>query len=330
MVRIFTLFFLLIIGHSFVHPLVAAEVLAVYPKKNHVVISQDSDHTWRNDDSVCFTRHERQIACGKIIKSQKKSSLVEIESSEQAIKRKTIHDSPTYTFLELEFEKAPVKKGDTATYTGSENRGLSSTAQLPPPENSGVSPLLGISEDTKKSNERVGQEDLLFTTTENRDPAATESSNDTFGRGGDPRPLSNILAGLDYIFPNVQYQQSVSNHFAVGITAMYMSAPIGSGSLSALGGYLTLNYYSQKSFTGIWAQFGAGYYSESLTLNGNSDSLSTPAAIAVVGWRFLWDSGLNFGFGVGAQYLTQAKTANVDLGFSGLLPVISMDLGFAF
>jgi hypothetical protein len=332
-------------------PLFAAEVIQVWPKKNRIEISTDDGRKWANQDRVCLSRNGKKLGCGRVIemKEEKKSAIVEIDTPALDVSKKTVRDSPSFTYLELVFGNAKIKKGDEVEWLGGGD-----TPREPATAIEDI-PIQNIEPETKKNGdvltEGSGKDDLLMTADgigekkkdspkvekASREPQSEENNVPVMDTRISPEkpdekaPLSDLIVGLNYIFPNLQYQQGLSNHLTTGLTAIYLGTPVGTGDLKAGGGLITLNYYSEKLFSGNWIQLGAGYYGVTLSSsNGKSDSFRTPVGMALVGWRFTWENCINFGFAVGAQYLFQAKTANVDVGFSGLFPSISLDFGVAF
>jgi hypothetical protein len=111
---------------------------------------------------------------------------------------------------------------------------------------------------------------------------------------------------------------------------IYISTPISNGSIKGWGGYLTLNQYSLEPFHGSWIQLGLGMISLKGEVGGVEANFYTPAIEGSVGWRWFWESGLNFGFGLGAQYFVAPKTSAINLDYSGFFPSIAFDVGFAF
>ena len=93
---------------------------------------------------------------------------------------------------------------------------------------------------------------------------------------------------------NVEFQVSASNHFALGLKSNFSN--------QSILGAITLNYYSRKPFEGIWIQLGFAYdYYRSLDNNifGDSTIRATTPLLFGMGWRYLADNNLTFGFAAG-------------------------------
>ncbi len=95
---------------------------------------------------------------------------------------------------------------------------------------------------------------------------------------------------------NIEFQISASNHFALGLKANFSNM--------AILGAVTLNYYSRRPFEGIWVQMGFGYdYYRSLDNNifGDNTIRATTPLIFLMGWRYLAENNLTFGFCAGVN-----------------------------
>jgi hypothetical protein len=316
-----------------------------------VVVSQDKSRSFQLNDKLCFKRRRSEVACGEVIStsaSEASVKLVHRKDATKQVEKESRHDS----YVELVFERAQVKTNDRVVREGEPEveRTVASRRRRAPvetmPEKNVEDEMDQFSSSVsdeptdKVSSELVtglrnfrkepaahetpmdGKEDLLTA----RDLTKTDPDEQLVGRDY----MSDISIGLSYIFPTIQYQQNLIANLATGVLVSYMDVPVGNGSLHGFGGMLTLNSYGQEPFRGPWFQLGAGLYSLSSTSGGVSSSYTSPAMLTNVGWRWLWDTGVNFGFGVGVQYLFNAKPAGSSLDFSGLLPSIALDLGFAF
>lgn len=147
-----------------------------------------------------------------------------------------------------------------------------------------------------------------------------------------------ITASSPFPFPQFQLtlQYTLKPKFALGVSPIYFSAPSATGlsRISALGSFVTLNYYRSEYFRGMWIQGGAGF---AMITASDSSTIPTVASetglafggIATVGWRGYWDIGMNVGIAVGAEYLTSPTFTNY-VGSAGFIPLVLLDVGFNF
>jgi hypothetical protein len=91
-----------------------------------------------------------------------------------------------------------------------------------------------------------------------------------------------------------------------------------------------VSFYENGWFKGMWVFGGVGLLQLKASLSGGEASFSSILVSAGSGWRWQWDSGINFGFAVGLNYMSKVKTPAVPLDASNLLPSILMDFGFSF
>lgn len=139
---------------------------------------------------------------------------------------------------------------------------------------------------------------------------------------------ANLTLGVNYIFLTATLQIHLYHGLAVSGGATYYSLSSRGGSFKGPGGFGALNYYGDPSFGGLWIQAGAGAGQFQIDLNG-IEQIDSTFVLASIGWRWKLKSSFNFGFGVGTTYLFKTKDT-IDLGLSGFLPLIVMDLGVAF
>ncbi|MBI4404236.1 MAG: hypothetical protein HY537_08750 [Deltaproteobacteria bacterium] len=139
----------------------------------------------------------------------------------------------------------------------------------------------------------------------------------------------NVSAGMNVTAPFAHVQLAISD-WTIGIMPTYASMKSSSGSITGMGGLLTASYYPNQLYKGLWLMAGAGYYSFALTIDDLEERGGTLAVAGAVGWRFLLNSGLNVGLGVGGQFLTSRSTATLSAEFSGFLPAALLDIGFLF
>lgn len=299
----------------------ASEVLSFFPDSNRAQVSQDKQLPWTENDKVCFYRKDKKIACGRISESTAEVAAVEIREQTTAVTAENQKDGKDESFVELTFGKAEIKKGDRVELDNSnESEYLyadSATQQT-------IEGLRGLQRrpSSLDSFYEEGKEDLL---------TQIEIPNEDDERTLHHDKISNLTFGLNFIFPTFQYQQAITKKFAVGLTGQFVSTPLSGGNLRGYGGMTTLNFYSLEPFHGTWVQIGMGLFSLTGSTTTSSIDFYAPNILFNTGWRWFWDSGVNFGFAVGVEYfLTSGNSNSIGLDFSGLFPSISLDIGFAF
>ena len=168
-----------------------------------------------------------------------------------------------------------------------------------------------------------------------RKPAA-ELLESTKAFSASDRKVFSITVGLDvgpsFFFPLVHIQVSPIRQFSIGFQPLYFKGSSVDGSVSALGGYGTLNYYLRSDFRGLWFQGGAGAFmmDAKSTLFGDQ-SKTVLAGIFTVGYRGGWErSGLNVGIAAGVQYLQDPGFDSIIIKASGVNPLLMVDAGFIF
>jgi hypothetical protein len=161
-----------------------------------------------------------------------------------------------------------------------------------------------------------------------RTPSAEESGATATAAPVNPQS-ANLTLGLDYVFPSLSYQLALNGGFALGVTSLWVNYPLDANvSLKGFAGMLTLNYYEEGRFRGLWFQGGLGLYSLSMAADGLSAKVMSPAVLATIGWRWYWPGGTNVGFGAGFNYLMKHQVPELNRSFSGALPALIVDFGF--
>lgn len=141
-----------------------------------------------------------------------------------------------------------------------------------------------------------------------------------------------IDVGPSFFFPLLHVQVSPVRKFAVGFQPLYFRGSSVDGSVSAVGGYGTLNYYFRGDYTGVWLQGGVGAFmmNAESTLSGNQ-SKTVLAGIFTVGYRGGWEkSGINIGISAGVQYIQDPQFNSIVIKAQGVNPVAMVDAGFTF
>lgn len=141
---------------------------------------------------------------------------------------------------------------------------------------------------------------------------------------------NNLAAGLNFVFPVVHYQRHLVSKVCLGVEGAYVNYPALSGTLKGAGVLVTVDYYDKGEFTGTWFELAGGYY-QLRGDNGNQLSVwNYPVVRAVMGWRWTWPTGVNFGFAGGVSHMLHSKAPVDGVSFSTLLPAIVIDFGILF
>lgn len=288
---------------------------------NTVTVTHGLERSWAQGDRVCFYRDSSEVACGEITNATHKTAIVDIKSFRDGVTNQTKSDGTSGAYVELVFGRLQMKKSDTP-------RLAVGPSERTPADESHQQILVEGLVDLRRStqaleNQTAGKEDLLT--------EIPHIDRDDDERRLDHGAISMLNLGMNYIFPTIQYQQSVSDGVAVGVMPMYLSTPVGNGKITGYGVFLTLTRYSIEDFHGDFISLGLGYHRLNATVGtGPEVEYNSPAALVNFGWRWMMDSGVNFGFALGIQYMLSPRPAASSLDFSGLLPSIALDCGFAF
>ncbi|MBI4402752.1 MAG: hypothetical protein HY537_01245 [Deltaproteobacteria bacterium] len=271
-----------------------ARVIRVVDEQT-VVINNNRRLAWQVDEEVCFSRDKKQITCGYVTEENANEATVEVPGEDREVtshERQKRSKSNVIYFIELTFDRAQkLQVGDRA-----ERGAVRAPGSTP----------------TVKPGEMCPKVELIEHKQESMDP------------------LSAIGAGLTYIFPTVYYQQMLTHHFASGISPMMITHPIDNGSIKAWGAYVTFHYYWTSEFRGVWLQTGGGFHFITAMNSRGQDNIYSPAFLATIGWRWLWNKGITFGLAGGFQYLLNTKSELINASFSGLFPALVFDVGVAF
>lgn len=144
----------------------------------------------------------------------------------------------------------------------------------------------------------------------------------------------NLQAGvhlsLDTEFPLVEFDYAVTNHVVLGISPTYIThTPANNvGKLTAYGASLTTSYYLHGAYQGPWAQAGVGYFSYTATDSTGSDSSTSPALTALIGWRERWAAKSNIGLGLGARYMPHLTGRVTSVKFQEIYPIAVLTVGY--
>jgi len=136
-----------------------------------------------------------------------------------------------------------------------------------------------------------------------------------------------MLLSQAYTHPLIHFQGQVATHWAVGLAAQFVSANSPVASAKGQGGMLTVNYYGSRYFRGLWLQGAGGLFF--LKPYSDGSLVTLPSGLATVGARLGIYKRLNFGIGVGAQYI-QSPNGGLNFTYSPWQAIGMADLGFQF
>lgn len=151
--------------------------------------------------------------------------------------------------------------------------------------------------------------------------------------------LFNVAAGVNvgtsFFYPVLNFNVAVTPNLAVGLSGTFLQATTDPFTLTGIGGYVGLNYYSFEYFRGFWVQVAGGIMG--FSVNGDplvpsdpGESSTSLLGFATVGWRGYWDLGINVGVAAGLQYIADPNFTSITASASGFRPMILVDLGFNF
>lgn len=275
-----------------------SEVISVDNKNRTLKITHDNKQPWTVDDSVCITKDGKDVACGIVTQTDQELATVLLTSQTEEVNQETASDAEG-NYVQLTFSFPLPEKGNSVRLVDK-------------------SPSFGIREISSqlKSNHEFGGEKL------------NNKVYDYIKANGPFNPEGNITAGFNLLFPTVEYQQTISEHSAIGVMPIFMSYSVSDGSVKGTGCFINYHYYSEGTLLGYWGRFGLGVYGLNYKYGRKEDSNVTPAVSAIFGKRLFKNDHLNFGFGAGAQYIY--PTTQTGLAFNGFIPSLVVDIGFAF
>lgn len=292
----------------------ASQVYKVNNAKRRALVTQDKNRKWRKGDSVCVVSSAGTVGCGKVAKATNKLALVAFSKLTGVLKR----------------GQRVMKYGTEST--DDPLAALDKPPGLTPEERSSVSLLRDPTTATKaqlydefvrQTNSSGGSSRQSVTPV---DHSGDWSSDLTLGAN----------AGFNHFFPVLHYQLKLSEAFAFGIAPLFFSAGLEDTTVTAFGGFLTINYYDKAMFRGLWGQFGLGTYhfnasqDASGSIAAQSENSLSAAVLITAGWRFGWEKGINIGFAGGFQFVTSPKISLVSIDFKNFQPSVLVDIGLNF
>lgn len=139
------------------------------------------------------------------------------------------------------------------------------------------------------------------------------------------------MLGLDLIYPVMNFYIAVSPNVSIGIQPAYLkkTGELVTNTLSGYGGALTVNYYGDQYFRGLWLELGSGFYHISTEQTGIAETINAPFVFGLIGWHEDWAHGLNLGAGIGARFLSPLQVTT-DPTYHSLHPIAHVEAGFSF
>ena len=136
-----------------------------------------------------------------------------------------------------------------------------------------------------------------------------------------------------YFNPELHFNVRLNEKFSMGLEGIYSKFKNNATDVSMAGGFLNFSYYhTNATFRGWVFQFGPGYYSLNLKYRTVEEGLGMFAMRGQVYWRGTAKAAFNmdFGFGVGAQWVFDKPSALIVYDFRGFLPFANFFVGYQF
>lgn len=332
----------------------AGRVTGVDDRNEEITISQ-GNVPWKIGDDVCVKREGEKLACGKVVAAAPDVATVRVAYWKAKLTRRKMRFRGGDRYIEGKVIKESIPVGTEvagpaapavaapaapppvvapAEPSPAPPRALAAETAVPAPQPAAVPPPAASPAPVTppaplaSSPPATSTEAPAPSERPARDVAAVLPAETVEEKIAAPR--LNLSIGANYIFPSVQASVAVGTHYTLGVMPSYVIPyGAGSGKISGSGVLVTASYYDKGPFQGLWIEGGVGVSRLTFTIDGAAETLAAPAVLGAVGWRWYWASGTNFGFAVGVNGLFHSPQRKADLGFSGLLPALVLDLGFA-
>lgn len=288
----------------------ASQVTQVHPSLPIVAISQETEMPFEKDDRVCIVQDKMDIACGDVAELQEKGgAVVKLDFQKENVSKKK-RNSKVERVVELEFDYPVPKVGDTVRLVAKNSKET----------------IRQLTSDLLASNRFAGE-----VISESREDELQEAIR-RMEASRPFKPVSVLSLGMTWLYPTLQYQQALSPNWGIGMMALYLNHNVGEkGNMKGPGAFFSYNHYYNGALNGVWWQLAAGSYKVDVDSGTKAGESYQPAIMATLGWRSFWKDSMNFGVGVGGQYLPFGNNAaKTGLTFSGFIPSVAMDVGLAF
>lgn len=138
---------------------------------------------------------------------------------------------------------------------------------------------------------------------------------------------------LTYFYPHFSFDVKLNERFTVGLEIDYYRFDSAETHIDLLGGGINFAYYLDPNvFKGFGIQLGPSLYRLGLTYYGLQDSVTLPAVKTMAFWRGTAKAAMNldFGVGLGFQYVFKHESPLIDYQFAGFLPFVNFFVGYQF
>ena len=170
-----------------------------------------------------------------------------------------------------------------------------------------------------------------------RGVAAIASSQASYRKRDRGEKNFDVLLGghmsLAYFYPHISFDVKLNERFAVGIEVNYYRFDSVDTQIDLLGAGLNFSYYMDPNvFKGFGIQLGPNFYHLGLQYFGLKDGVGLPGLKTMAFWRGTAKAMFNmdFGVGLGFQYVFKHESPLIDYQFHGFLPFVDFFVGYQF
>lgn len=338
-----------------------ARVISINQTNQTITVSQPKKDKWNLEDELCASRKLKVIACGKVIAIGSDYAIARITfTKRKQVQKKTVDTKRgRYVFGELgryevlvgdhvdklkyEAMRLPASLGenspsDKSSHSDSEENTSDTQLRKRLSAISVFPQSLNLNEvyklDQKKRFAQIRSATYLAPEALKPQHPISRTlasvSQESFLSSTQKTRLTSIDAGLNFLFPTAHLQQTITRNFVSGLMPSFVSLPVDTGNINGYGLYLTFSYFSDRPFAGLWLQSAIGFFDLQATEGTLKDDFTAFTSMATLGWRWLWESGLNIGLAGGIQYLFSPTAKQVSFALPKALPSIQLAIGYAF
>lgn len=138
---------------------------------------------------------------------------------------------------------------------------------------------------------------------------------------------------FSYFNPELHFNVRLNERFSMGVEGILSRFKNGATEVGMWGTYLNFSYYhTNAAFRGWVFQFGPGFYELGLKYRTLELNTSMFALRSQAYWRGTAKAAFNmdFGFGLGFQYVFGKDVPGIDYAFRGFLPFVNFFVGYQF
>lgn len=141
-----------------------------------------------------------------------------------------------------------------------------------------------------------------------------------------------VHLGLDLRYPVAHFYWTVSPTIAVGLQPVYISmgGSTPTSRIKGFGGLLSVNYFGEEYFRGLWIHLGSGFYRIEATNGTTTETLNVPIVTLTGGWREDWAHGLNVGASAGFRFLSPLSGAITEAKYNSIHALVLLEVGYSF